>query len=132
MRVFAEANAQDRPLPPTIVVPWPPTGNLIWRHAGNHHYISAAYKQYRKDVAVCVVWQKVRFYVGNLSLTLRCYAKDERARDLDNVCKGLIDALVKASVIEDDKYIDELHVYRMPTDKARPRVEVWITSTEKR
>jgi len=37
---------------------------------------------------------------------------DRRRKDLDNLCKILIDTLVKCKVIVDDSRIDELHIYR--------------------
>lgn len=46
--------------------------------------------------------------------------------DIDNIESALFDALKKAKVIEDDKFIVD-HRGRKVVDKARPRIEVTIT-----
>lgn len=126
--IVGTANENESFAAPTIVLPWPPTGNLIWRHAGKRHYLSAEYKAYRTEVALLKIQRRVPSFTGRIAVELRCHAKDERSRDLDNVCKGLLDSLMKAGIIANDKFIDELHVRRMPIDRIRPRVEVWIRS----
>jgi len=40
------------------------------------------------------------------------YPPDKRRRDLDNIQKALLDALVHADVIEDDSLIDALSIQR--------------------
>lgn len=58
---------------------------------------------------------------GPYSLALTVYFADRR-RDLDNSAKLVIDSLM-AAVGGDDRYIDELRMYRR-IDRERPRVEV--------
>lgn len=51
---------------------------------------------------------------------------DRRARDLDNLCKAPLDALVKAGVMADDSLIVDLRIYRAGLDKASPRINVTL------
>lgn len=45
---------------------------------------------------------------GRLSVLIRCYPPDRRARDLDNLGKTLLDSLTKAGLWKDDSQIDRL------------------------
>ena len=46
------------------------------------------------------------------------------ANDIDGPIKPILDSLQAAKIVFNDNRIDELHVYRRPPDRARPRVEV--------
>lgn len=54
---------------------------------------------------------------GSISFTMLHIPADRRARDLDNMCKAVQDALTRAGLIEDDRHISRLRVYRLPVDK---------------
>jgi len=51
-------------------------------------------------------------YSGRLGLVIAAYPPDRRKRDLDNLLKATLDALVFAKVIKDDGDIDELGIAR--------------------
>lgn len=46
--------------------------------------------------------------------------------DIDGPVKPILDSLQHSGIVFNDNRVDELHVYRLPPDKARPRVEVEI------
>jgi len=54
---------------------------------------------------------------GRLAVRIECSPPDRRRRDLDNVPKGLLDALTHGQVILDDSQIDDLHIVRRPQVK---------------
>ena len=47
-----------------------------------------------------------------VAVSIDAYPPDKRRRDLDNIQKALLDALVHADVIEDDSLIDALSIQR--------------------
>lgn len=48
------------------------------------------------------------------------------ASDIDGPLKPTLDALQAAGIVVNDNRVDELHVYRLPPDRERPRVEVEV------
>lgn len=46
--------------------------------------------------------------------------------DIDGPLKPTLDALQGAGIVWNDNRVDELHVYRLPPDRKRPRVEVEV------
>lgn len=74
-------------------------------------------------------WEARRQYKGamtskRLSVHLYLHFKDNRRIDIDNQSKAILDAL-QGIVYEDDRQVDELHIYRRQ-DPANPRVEISI------
>lgn len=45
-------------------------------------------------------------------MVVEAFMPDKRMRDLDNLFKSLLDALVKAGVLVDDSVIDDLRIVR--------------------
>jgi crossover junction endodeoxyribonuclease RusA len=107
----------------SFALPWPPSVNTYWRHiilggkhkkARAHTLISEGGREYRVKVANTVREQKVprEALKGRLAVHATAYPPDRRARDLDNLWKGVLDALKQARVISDDGDIDDLHIVR--------------------
>lgn len=63
-----------------------------------------------------------------IGVSLVFYYKTNRRKDLDNGAGGVMDALVKAGVLEDDsqKFVDCLQLQYGGLDKDNPRVEVYL------
>lgn len=104
-----------------LVLPWPPTANLIWRtrcvgsgksmHAAT--YLSAEGKAYRATVQRIVARLGiVAPLTGRISLSIAATMPDRRRRDLDNLLKASLDALTHAGVWVDDNQVDELRISR--------------------
>ena len=94
--------------------------NTYWRHPSRgklagRSLISEKGRAYRREVGLLTVVHKFpRFEGVRLAVTIKASAPDKRLRDLDNIPKALLDALVHAGVLEDDSMIDELHIIRLP------------------
>lgn len=114
----------------TLHLPYPPSVNTYWRHptAGKlagRHLISEKGRKYRADVCWSIP-HSVEKFSCRLSVTIECFPPDRRRRDLDNVAKGLLDALSHAGVWGDDEQIDDLRIMRREVTKGgavRVRIE---------
>lgn len=96
----------------TLTLPWPPTVNTYYRAVGGKVLISQAGRAYREAVGWEAVKQGLPTVRGRLAVEVDAHPPDRRVRDLDNLLKGLLDALRHAHVIDDDGHIDDLRVVR--------------------
>ena len=96
-----------------VKLPWPPSVNTYWRRNGGRYFISAAGVAFRKEVErICQKHYGLFEATQKLSVLIEAYPPDKRRRDLDNICKGVLDSLAHAKVYEDDSQIDKLTVWR--------------------
>lgn len=116
-------------------LPWPPSVNRYWRHPSEgplagRHLISAEGRAYRDEVRLLVLQQRaVHGLEGELRLTVLAHPPDRRRRDLDNLCKALLDAIAHAGVIEDDSQFSEIHLRRMPVSSGAGFVTITIEAS---
>lgn len=103
----------------SLTLPWPPSANRYWRHPSSgplagRHLISAEGRAYRSAVHVALVEQLQRHPRLRQRLVVQVEAAppDNRARDLDNLSKALMDALTHAGLWVDDSQIDDVRVLR--------------------
>lgn len=100
-----------------LSLPWPPSVNAYWRHPSRgtlagRHLISAKGRQYRAEVKVKTALIRVKPVAGRLGIFIAATPPDRRRRDLDNILKSLLDALVYAGVVEDDELFDDIRIVR--------------------
>lgn len=101
-----------------MLLPFPPTVNTYWRHIvmGKRAatILSDAARKYRKAVCDAILEQHTPrgIFSGRLAVAIIACPPDRRARDLDNLPKGILDSLKHAGVIQDDSAIDQLTVMR--------------------
>lgn len=69
------------------------------------------------------------FTTSRLRIKITADAPDKRRRDLDNILKSLLDALVHAGFAEDDEQFDDISVVR-GEQVAGGRVGIKITELE--
>ena len=114
-----------------IDLPWPPTINLYWRHTRHGIFLSQRGKDYREQVCYLCL-QSQGFFDENtrLSVSILAYPPDRRKRDLDNVLKSLMDALMHAGVYPDDSQIDKLTISRNKPLDGRVIVSIDTLSEE--
>lgn len=126
-----------RTLAITLLLPYPPTLNSIWRatvtrcrctpRAQVRVLLSARGRQYRRATIQAHADQGApRVPAGTrLALTIHVHGPDRRMRDLSNIPKAVEDALTHAGLWADDSLIDELHLYRhAPTPGGQIRLTV--------
>jgi crossover junction endodeoxyribonuclease RusA len=111
----------------SITLPYPPSVNGYWRNIGRGRtIISKAGRDYMQAVSAEVAASdKPATYNGRLAVCVTVYPPDRRRRDLDNVCKAILDSLGKANVYEDDSQIDRLTIERAKVVRLG-RVEITI------
>jgi len=108
-----------------LTLPYPPSVNHYWRRVGARTLISREGRRYRRDVCALLAAGCGAPLCGRLSVRLVVHPPDMRRRDLDNLGKGLLDALAHAGVYGDDSQIDLLVIERgPPTPGGRVVVEV--------
>lgn len=112
-----------------VLLPWPPSANTYYRRVGAKTLISAKGRDYCKDVTALCQAAGVRKMEGRLQVVITACPPDRRRRDLDNLCKGLLDALTHGGAWEDDSQIGHLTIKRGPI-KAQGCVEVTITEID--
>lgn len=101
-----------------LQLPYPPTVNTYWRHVGNRVLVSKAGRTYRKAVAGVLAERRAErkcyhsSLTGELEVSIIVYPPDKRRRDLDNICKALLDAMEHAGIYENDNQISRLIVER--------------------
>lgn len=93
-----------------IDLPAPPSVNAYWRRVGNRTILSRAARDYKTNVAMRCVVARCEPLDGPLTVSV-WWRRQRKAGDLDNIAKGLLDA-VRGYLYHDDKQIVELHLYR--------------------
>lgn len=118
---WAKARRLDpAPMKLTFDLPWPPSVNHYWRvftlNGRATVSLSSDGTAYRKATALAVVRQRVPQYqlTGRIGVMVEVFPPNRAVHDLDNLGKGIFDALKTADVIRDDGNIDELTFRRGP------------------
>lgn len=109
------------------VVPWPPSVNHYWAAKGRGRYLSPRARAWREEAAWA--FRQARNGKGRIAQPVAVFIfarpPDRRRRDLDNILKAILDALVYGGVIKDDYQVEEIHLIRKPPEPGG-RVEVYL------
>ena len=98
--------------PIELQLPYPPSVNRYWRVWRNRAVVSPAAKKFQREVREVVArsgWPKA---AGEVRVLAELRPAPGRKPDVDNAGKALLDALVHAEVLEDDRSVVELHLWR--------------------
>ena len=110
----------------TVTLPWPVSINKYLRRSGKIMHTTNEAKAYRRDVGwLCKGLNP--FGTKRLWVHIAAFPPDNRKRDLDNIQKVLIDALMHSGLFVDDSQIDKLHTDRMTVRKNDGVVVVTIS-----
>jgi crossover junction endodeoxyribonuclease RusA len=110
----------------TIALPWPVSINRYLRRAGKIMHTTTEAKQYRRDVGY-LCNRLNPFGSKRLRVHISAFPPDNRKRDLDNIQKVLLDALMHSGLFTDDSQIDDLRIVREPVRKNDGTVVVTIS-----
>ena len=83
---------------------------------------TAKYKKWQQDVSLLV--GKNTPLKGKLSLIAEFYIENDKMSDIDNFFKATLDTLKDCGVIEDDRFIYELHAYKYHSKKEFIRITI--------
>ena len=96
----------------SLTLPYPPSVNTYWRRNGPRYFISKAGKAFRQAVSEeCNSVRGLQCMEGRLSMTVGLNPPDRRVRDVDSVCKALLDSM-QGKVYVNDSQIDRLLIVR--------------------
>lgn len=102
------------PLVDAVFPFWPPSVNHAWRHVGSRTLISAAGRDFRREIEKYTLLLRsekklpLEPILEQISVRLILYPPDSRRRDLDNYFKATLDALTHSRVWRDDSQIKQL------------------------
>lgn len=99
----------------TITIPIKPLSvNNCWQ---GRRFKTREYTQYQRDVSILLMPYRNKKYEGDVRVFIRWYLKSVLRMDIDNPCKPLLDILVKNGIIRDDRNVQELHLYKVKSEK---------------
>jgi Holliday junction resolvase RusA-like endonuclease len=86
-------------------------------------YPSREAKEWWKAVGICAGGRSL--IADGFEIAYVVYQGSNERGDVDNYAKCILDALVKAEVIDSDHKVTALHAYKV-RDRANPRTEIFI------
>ncbi len=105
-------------------MPWPPSVNNYWRPWKGRMVLTKKGRDYKKEVYVKIYKNLAKkFGDSRVRVVIRAYPPDNRRRDIDNICKAVLDAIGDCGIYNDDSQIDDLRVIR-ETKRINGLVEV--------
>lgn len=99
-----------------ITLPWPPSVNRYYRNVAGITKISAEGRAYRAAVVNLLAESLTTPpMAGPVVVDIEAFMPDRRRRDLDNLLKGLLDAMTHAGLWLDDSQVVDLRIRKAPT-----------------
>lgn len=95
-----------------LTLPYPPSVNTYWGFQGHRRFLTNNAVKFKKEVAHQVSQAPTKFTDERLEVVITLNPPDKRVRDIDNIAKPTLDALVSAGLFIDDGQIDRLVIIR--------------------
>lgn len=92
-----------------VTLPYPPTVNHYLKSHGAKRFLTKKAIDYKWAVR-SLRPEGFGMITTECGLEVFVYPPDKRRRDIDNVCKNLLDALQAACFVRDDGLVKELHL----------------------
>ena len=109
----------------TLVLPYPPTVNHMYRRARGHLALTPEALAFRHAVRMIAMVQGVTPILGPVAVFLDVY-RPRRRGDLDNLLKATLDSL-NGVAYRDDQQVEQITAVRYD-DKRAPRIEVSVVA----
>src|ERR1700740_2265062 len=94
-----------------LSLPYPPAANNLFRNVpGRGRVKTDAYSAWLAEALIALRGQRAPKHPGSFRATILLTRPDRRRRDIDNLVKGVMDALTKAGVIEDAHLAQSIHL----------------------
>ena len=110
--MIVQYNTKVKSYMKTITIPYPPSVNTYWGFHGHRRFLTPKAKEFKSEVAQVVSHQNINYGNQRIKISITLYPPDRRLRDIDNVVKSTLDALVQAHAFFDDSCVDVLLVQR--------------------
>lgn len=97
--------------------------NTAWQ---GRKYKSLKYNNWLQEGLWTLKTMEIQKVSGNVAIYIDFYTN--KSRDIDNNIKTFLDLLCKADIIDDDRFVYELHIKKIDTVKrAKHRIEFSIS-----
>lgn len=105
---------QRLPGPVEFTMPTPPSTNTLYRNVrGKGRVKTAAYHDFIAMGIAAIRGQRVQPIAGNV-LAVFGVERMSKSADIDNRLKAMLDTIVKAGVIEDDRFVTAIAISWLP------------------
>lgn len=112
-----------------IELPYPPSVNHYWILCNNRKVLGKKGRIFRE--AIVAKYATVEpVFTTEVEVEIVVTLPDRRKRDIDNILKPILDALEHANVLENDRLVASLHVWRKPTPVKPGSVKIIIKPWE--
>ena len=101
----------------------PPSVNNYWQGGGSRRYISKRGVLFKRALALLAKQSKTKLHKGEVALCIEWHKKDKRKKDIDNILKPILDALIGVAYFDDSQVV-ELNVKKIPSDIECLKIEV--------
>ncbi len=98
----------------SFTMPYPPSVNAMWRAFKSRVILSKRGREYRKLAVESLAEQGVKgeLICSNISMVITLNPPTLRRYDIDNYCKGVLDALTYADFWFDDEQVHKLKIIK--------------------
>lgn len=113
----------------TARLPYPVSVNHVWQRAGTRTYLNPKVVNYRIECALLLANQP-SFGKCLVYMKIYMFPPDKRRRDLDNICKVVLDTLSYCKIYEDDSQIHKMFLEKCKPDGKEGFLEIEIGNLE--
>lgn len=113
-----------------VALPFPPSlNNAFSQTRSGRRFRSPRYTRWRFDAVTLIRAARLERHDGPVQITIGISPPDLRRRDIDNLVKPILDALVSAGVLahDDGRVVRKVTASWLPANKRRPEAHVNIT-----
>jgi Holliday junction resolvase RusA-like endonuclease len=107
------ADEVPKPVPVTFTLPAPPSTNALFKDTVKGRAPTAQYQDWKMQAATAIRMQCVQKVAGRVIILIGVERHSSQA-DIDNRIKATQDALVKADIIDDDRFVTAAFAFWSP------------------